>query len=220
LSFFDRLLAVAEPGERLAEPKTRRLYHPKFRVANRRRSWNLAIIVPWFWPRLLGDYLVYLESEPFWTAMAAIDRGIDHVERGQFEEAIGEFTKALQLAWSSSVAFFERGRAYWYVGRFQEAAGDLLRAAQSNPEDPEWLFHIYYLLGDSYRQIGNHKMALLNLGIAIGQRPDAAAYVSRGWAYLGKNDLDRAGADFGEAVRLDPSLRTAVPFVPRSDSEK
>src|ERR1700729_135355 len=81
------------------------------------------------------------------------------------------------------IASFERGRANWQLGRFHDAVQDLLRAAQSNPKDPVWLFHIYYFLGDSYRQIGRHDLAIFNLGIAVSHRDDANAYLSRGWAY-------------------------------------
>jgi tetratricopeptide (TPR) repeat protein len=110
-----------------------------------------------------------------------------------------------------AVASFERGRANWQLGRFHEAVQDLLRAAQSNPEDPMWLFHIYYFLGDSYRQIGRHDLAIFNLGIALGFRADPNAYLSRGWAHQAMNDQTRAMADFTEAIRLDPTIKARLP---------
>ena len=179
LDYFKQLLNLLVPRKQLTQAEAKKLYHPRPAPVNRTSSWDLRVFVPWLWADLLMDHI---ESGPYRIQIANIRRGMGNVDEGRFPEAIDDFTKA--LAQESAVASFERGRAYWYVGRFQEATDDLLRTAQSNPEDHRWLFHIYYLLGDSYRQIGNHKMAILNLGIAIRKRLDASAYVSRGWAYL------------------------------------
>jgi tetratricopeptide (TPR) repeat protein len=132
---------------------------------------------------------------------------------GEYDQAIADFTRAIHVDSLNTEAFFQRGQACWHVDRFREAAHDLLKAAQGNPDDPKRLFRIYFLLGDSYRQLGAYDRAIFNLGIALRNNPaDANTFFSRGRAYWDMNDPDRAIADFSEAIRLDPGLRPTVPF--------
>jgi tetratricopeptide (TPR) repeat protein len=136
-------------------------------------------------------------------ARVSVKRGMASADNGEFDQAIDDFSDAIRLD-PKPATYFERGQAYCQVGRFQEAIGDLLKTAQSNPKEPEWLFHIYFLLGDAYRQVGNHDKAIFNLGIALRyNQADARAYFSRGRAYWDKKDSDRAIADLSEAIRLD-----------------
>jgi tetratricopeptide (TPR) repeat protein len=112
------------------------------------------------------------------------------------------------------VAIFERGRAHWLTGQFREAAEDLQKTVLWNAEDPQLRFHTYALLGDSQRRTGRYDLATVNLTAALGYQEDAQVYLSRGLAYLEKKEHDRAVADFNEAIRLDPGIRTSVPAVP------
>jgi tetratricopeptide (TPR) repeat protein len=184
MGFFKKLLGF--------DSVSQRFFHPKL-------QWSTYSLL---------DKLMSLK----WVSARALKRGMDQVDRGEFAQAIPNFGYN-DFSLDNEVASFERGRAYWHLGRFQEAVGDLLRIAQSNPKDPVWLSHIYYFLGDSYREVGNYDLAILNLGIALRFRADPNAYLSRGWAYQAKNDHVRAMTDFAEAIRLDPVIKTRVAAV-------
>jgi tetratricopeptide (TPR) repeat protein len=142
-------------------------------------------------------------------ARVSFKRGMANVDNGDFDQAIDDFSDALRLD-PKPATYFERGQAYCQVGRFQEAIADLLKTAQSNPQEPEWLYHIYYLLGEAYRQVGNQDKAVFNLGIALRyHQADARAYLSRGRAYWDQKDNDRAIADLSAALRFDPDYAGA-----------
>lgn len=207
MSFFEKLLGLPGALKKSNGRKSKVLYHPNTQRLTDSGPTCLEVFLPWVWFEMLVDV------DGHYGAKRSLKRGMELVDQGEFEQAVVELRGAVWLF--SSEGHFERGRAYWYLGRFREAIEDLLVAAQSNPTDPKWLFYIYYLLGDSYRQMGASEQAIFNLGIAL--RHDAAsalAYLSRGRAYVDKNDIPRAAADLSEAIRLDPGVKTELPFVP------
>jgi len=176
-----------------------RFYHPK---------------VPWG-----KDFFAKLFSMEWYStstdiARNRIRRGITHVDRREFDQAIEEFSASIQVYNDNPVAFFERGRAYWHTGRFQEAADDLQAVVICKADGPRWLFHTYSLLGDSLRRIGKYDRAILNLNVALNYHADGQVYLSRGRARLENNDRDRAVEDFNEAIRLDSGITASVPVVP------
>jgi tetratricopeptide (TPR) repeat protein len=137
-------------------------------------------------------------------------------DRMKFDRAIEDFSDSIAAYSDNRVALFERGRAYWHTGRYREAANDLRLIVHQSYEDPRWRFHTHALLGDSLLRLGEYDKAILNLSAALNLHEDALVYLSRGHAYTGRGDLDRATADFAEAARLDPSIRLPVPAVPAS----
>ena len=68
-----------------------------------------------------------------WVSARAMKRGMDQVDRGEFEQAIANFGYN-DFSLDNEVASFERGRAYWHLGRFQDAVGDLLKNSPKQPD--------------------------------------------------------------------------------------
>lgn len=63
-----------------------------------------------------------------------IDRGIAYGEKGQFDQAVDDFTKALEIAPRSTGAYYNRGIAYMNKGRFDWAIDDLTKALEIDPK--------------------------------------------------------------------------------------
>src|SRR5204863_443719 len=59
-----------------------------------------------------------------------VDRGSFFMERKQFDQAIADFDRAIQLDEKSFDAFFHRGIAYDQVQRFTESISDYERAIE------------------------------------------------------------------------------------------
>ena len=55
-------------------------------------------------------------------------RGISYDKLGQFEDAIADFTRVLELDPTNVNAFFNRGSAYDSLGQYEKAVADYTRA--------------------------------------------------------------------------------------------
>ncbi len=94
-----------------------------------------------------------------------------------------------------------RGIAYDRKGEHDRAIADYAEAIRLDPKSAK----AYYNRGIAY----DHK-ASMTAPSPISMRPSASTrktrtpIISRGVAYNRKGDYDRAIADYGEAIRLDP----------------
>jgi tetratricopeptide (TPR) repeat protein len=165
------------------------------------------------------------------------NRGDSLYRKGDFEGAIADFTKAIEISSRlddrsrandqgremgaasnfdkvrvldplAAAAYANRGLARYRLCDYDGAIADCDRAIAINPH----LFDAYNNRGMALYALKDydHAIADFDRAIAISPRlPDA--YNNRGNAYMGKEDLDRAIADFDKAVALDPRL-TALYF--------
>lgn len=67
----------------------------------------------------------------------------------------------------------------------------------------EELAHVYVLMGKAQRDANKPDAALTAFNAAIATKSSAAAYGLRGTVYYQKGDLEKAIADYSEAIRLD-----------------
>jgi len=58
------------------------------------------------------------------TAEEAVDKGIKYYKQKQFEEAINEFNKAIEINPNLAEAYNNRGFAYIYQGNFSQPISD------------------------------------------------------------------------------------------------
>ncbi len=63
-----------------------------------------------------------------------IDRGIAYGEKGQFDQAVDDFTKALEIGFKGAGAYYYRGIAYVNKGQFDWAIADFNKALEINPK--------------------------------------------------------------------------------------
>lgn len=130
-------------------------------------------------------------------ASAYYDRGLAHLEKGEYDRAIADFDQSLGLDPTSAWTLNNRGMA-WY------AKADLDRAADDFDEairlDPEYAL-AYNNRGEVHKDRGDLSGAIEDYGQAIARDPGyTAAYVNRALAYERMGDKDRARADFNIAV--------------------
>ena len=132
--------------------------------------------------------------------------GIAYGEKGDFDHAIGDLNKAIELNPDSAEAYSNRGVAYHGKGDFDRAIADYTKAAKLNPDSTE----IYYNRGVTYNSKGDFDRAITDYTKAIQLNPDSAiAYHNRGVTYYGKGDFDRAITDYTKAIDLNPAFVNA-----------
>lgn len=130
-----------------------------------------------------------------------LKRGKDHAQRGDYDQAIGEYTVALQLHPASADAFISRADASRLKGDYAQALADYGSALRLEPGNAMVLIQrgqVHWIMGHLQEAIADFTSAL-----QIEPR-SAVAYHYRGKALTDAGDLDGALSNFSEALRLDP----------------
>ncbi|MHC4176521.1 MAG: tetratricopeptide repeat protein [Planctomycetota bacterium] len=127
------------------------------------------------------------------------DRGVTYLQDGEFDKAIAEFTKEIQLDPASATTYGNRAGAYVAKGEFDKAIVDYTEAIRLDPQ----LAGAYYGRGVAYDCSGEPDKAIVDYDEAIRLNPRyAEAYHSRGEAYEKKGEKSKAEADFAKAKAL------------------
>ena len=140
------------------------------------------------------------------AAVSHFSQGVELQEQGRFEEAIDEYTKAIELDPNYAMAYSNRAAAYLYKGQYDLVMADCNKAIELDPE----LAMAYNNRGAAYATKGELDQAIADFDKAIELAPELAmAYNNRGAAYATKGELDKAIADFDKAIELDPDYAKA-----------
>ena len=67
------------------------------------------------------------------SAPAYNNRGIAYSEQGEFEKAIADLTKAIELDPTDAPAYKNRGDAYWQEGELDKATADYNKVIELDP---------------------------------------------------------------------------------------
>ncbi len=136
-------------------------------------------------------------------------RGVARSQIGDFEGAIADHTKAIELQ-PDWLAFNNRGLAHRGLGRFQLAVNDHSQAIQLNPQ----YALAYYARAIALRELRQPQKALADLNSAIQLKSDLPeAYHDRGALHQVAGDNSAALRDYTQAIRFAPNA--ALPRVNR-----
>ena len=133
-------------------------------------------------------------------------RGDERYKARKYDEAIHEYSKAIELDPKHVKAYVQRGHCHYQKRAYNDAIVDYKAALKLKPNDGGALF----ALGLAYQLIKDHKGALGVFDKAVELYSTwAKAYERRGQSK--RELLDFAGAveDYGIAVHYAPKLRTA-----------
>jgi len=62
------------------------------------------------------------------------NRGFSYLRKDQFDKAIADYNRAVEVNPGFAVAYYNRGTAYYKVGQFYMATSDYKKAIELNPE--------------------------------------------------------------------------------------
>jgi tetratricopeptide (TPR) repeat protein len=130
-------------------------------------------------------------------------RGISRFEKQDFERAVADFTKAIELNGQSlEFCFYFRGIALHRLNRLDEAIADLSKAITLK-QHPRF----YNDRGNLLAQRGELDQAMADLNRAIEIEPRfAKAYGDRGIVRLMRGENTAAELDFAKCFELDSRL--------------
>ena len=118
---------------------------------------------------------------------------------GNYQEAVDDFSKAIELDPKNGKAYYNRAIVYGALGRNKDAIEDGTRAIELNPKDA----NAYINRGIDYIGIGNYGKAVADLNKAIElNAQDAAAYYARGYAHQKLSTFERALPDFRKSAKM------------------
>jgi tetratricopeptide (TPR) repeat protein len=124
-----------------------------------------------------------LRLSPNMRVAVAIRRGEQYAELGNFNEALKEYQKALEVNRLSSLAHYRVAEVFFQQGNYQSAANEF-REAINGDEDPKWtvvwshisLGKIYDVTGQRERALNEYTKALRTKDNTQGALEEAARF--------------------------------------------
>src|SRR5688500_5379709 len=125
-------------------------------------------------------------------AQALYQRGAGHAAKGEYPEAVRDYTQALKFAPDSSDALYNRGGAYSKLGRWDDALADFNALLEIVPNDP----NTHYARAWVQAQRGEDGAAIADLDQVLEMVPaDQEALLDRGGMNIRAGRYDDAIRD-------------------------
>jgi len=144
------------------------------------------------------------------TAKDANRRGMDALDKKDYNSAIKEFTEAIRLDPNNAILYLKRGEAYYWKEDYDSAITDYTHATQLDIEDAlssESGYSKFFLLSQ------DRAIAITALTHAIQLKPDfERAYFIRGLMYYWETNWNDAIEDFTKVIQLNPNSAKAYTF--------
>jgi len=132
------------------------------------------------------------------------DRARTLCSEGNFDEAISEYNKAIELKPNVAEAYQGRGEAWFRKGNASQAIADYSTAISIDPD----FALAYFSRGYARKMQGNTKGALADFDKAIDADPNyGLAFAYRGLTRLSLGKEAQARKDFDRGLKLDPSIK-------------
>jgi tetratricopeptide (TPR) repeat protein len=131
-----------------------------------------------------------------------LKNGDDFSDQGKWNEAIAEYTKAIEIAPKLAEAHNNRATAYTEKGDYDKAIADCNTVIEMDPESVIAYYNrsIAYLYNRQYTKAISDCDKMIQMGLN-----SPWVYYHRGMAYLSMNDYRSALSDFNQAKTLSTS---------------
>ena len=138
------------------------------------------------------------------TAEEYYQRGLDTADRGDYEAAIQDFTRAIELEYAPlNLVYYDRGTAYHNLGDYEAAIADYSRSIELDPDCENECYFDYNNRGVAYYGLGDLQAALADYSTAISFNPTyALAYNNRGYLRDEMGEPTLALSDWDVATTL------------------
>jgi tetratricopeptide (TPR) repeat protein len=132
--------------------------------------------------------------------------GNTYYELKDYQQAIAECTKAIQLDPNYFHAYRNRGLAYHNLKDYQKAIDDYTKAIQLDPNYTD----VYYRRGIAYYELKDYQQAMAEYTKVIQLDPNYTdAYNNRGFTYYKLKDYPKAIAEYNKVIQLNPDYAYA-----------
>jgi tetratricopeptide (TPR) repeat protein len=134
------------------------------------------------------------------------NRGIAYSSLEQWNNAITDFTRVIDMDPKYDWGYIDRGVAYQHTGQWGKSVDDFSTAIEINKE----AFDAYAGRAVTYGVLGQYDKALADFSETIKIDPKySKGYSNRGLTYANLGYLDMAISDYTKAIELDPQFKDA-----------
>jgi serine/threonine protein kinase len=138
---------------------------------------------------------------PTLSAFQFQQRGRQQANAGNYEAAINEYTRAIELNDTLPDVYFGRAIAYYNTQQLDAALADLTRVIELNPK----YVNAYGWRGLVYNMQGKSEEAIADYTRAVEFNPnDEGAYLGRGDVYVRMGRTKEARFDYNRALEINP----------------
>ncbi|MBX3266587.1 MAG: tetratricopeptide repeat protein [Acidobacteria bacterium] len=135
------------------------------------------------------------------NAEAFFVSGTEHLNSGRFEQAIAEFSRAIQLDPRFVNAYNNRGIAYKRLNQLDRSIADFTKGISIDPKDAD----LFSNRASVYALQKNYDRAEMDYSEAIRLAPrEIKQYYRRGDMRLDQSRFDAAIADYSTIISIDP----------------
>lgn len=150
-----------------------------------------------------------IESGELWRqdlAATYLNRAVALIHKEEYDRAIADCNRAVEIDPNSAKAFYGRGNAWLEKGDNDRAIVDYNLAINLDPNYSD----AYDGRGIALDRKGQYDQAISDFNKAIKLNPKAAnTFCNRGNAWAKRGDYDTAIADFTRAIKLNPKYGIA-----------
>ena len=150
------------------------------------------------WKQILGFALVVVM---YGCTHENSGLGDQHFNEGEYNEAVEEYTKVLNIKPRAIEVLYNRGRAYQELNQEENAIADFEKVLKLNPDHVQ----AHLSMGNIEFKNGDYENALFQFNKVVkkfNQNSDAVMY--RGKANFRLGNVNEALTDYGDAIRLNP----------------
>jgi len=127
--------------------------------------------------------------------------GDDHYRKGEYDRAISNYNKALEIDPRNDAVYLNRGNAYARKGQYDQAISDYGKALEIDPKKEA----VYFFRGNANFNKKEYDQAISDYSKALEINPrHALVYFNRGVAHGKKGQYDQAISDYNKALEIDP----------------
>lgn len=133
-------------------------------------------------------------------------RGESYKKLGKLDEALSDFSRAIQLDKRKDIYFNERATIYALKRRYPEAIKDMNEAIKLSPHNAAYFSYKGLLCSAG----GEEAEAIQCLSQSIKIHPNEREYCLRATVYMTLNRMIEAKADLTQALKFDPDSAQAA----------
>jgi tetratricopeptide (TPR) repeat protein len=140
------------------------------------------------------------------NAWAWINRADAYNRLGQYDKAIADCSKDIELEPKNWVGWNSRGGAYLGLQQHDKAFADINKGIELDPKS--WIG--WNGRGHAYMTLSQYDKAIADYSKVIELEPkNSVGWTNRGNAYTGMGQYDKAVADFSKVIELDQKNASA-----------
>ncbi len=149
------------------------------------------------------------------NAMTLNNRGFAHFRKGELENALADFNRAIRMQPQLADAYNNRGNVWQEKGDLEKALADFNQAIKLNPRHSA----AFNNRANLHQLKGHLAEALADYNQSIALEPTKAiAFANRGLTLLQLGQPVKANADFKRALELNPGLKAQLERLIQSEA--